>query len=667
MTTATPVAPEKTDESQELTLLFGGSLVEQLGAQLYPSATATVAELISNAWDADAKRTWVQMPFTDWGADAVIEVVDDGHGMDRSQVRQYLIVGHKRRLSDNGFSEGGRKIHGRKGLGKLAAFGTAGILECTTMRKGGELIGFELDYDAIRSLDPDKPYPVTELSNPEPLIDPLTGTLLEQGTRIRLRGLRQKRRLAEPQFALSMSRRFALDSDEMTVLINGDPLQRFDYPVEIRFPRDGVPSGVDVGDDGWAEELVDGKPVRWWIGFTAKPLDEEGVQGISLLARGKMAQRPFKFEKTQGTTGQLGQEYLVGEVEADWLDTGVDIEDDLIQSNRDQLQLEDQRVEALLAWGQTRLGWALNQRNQLRRKKALEKYKASEEVKTLLKGLTPSERDRFLMIAEVASGLPEVEDADVLKLMREIVNAREDQVVRELMERIEAEDDAFQARMWKLVGEFGLIDARRTYSIIKARLATITQLERALTDGAKEVPEIHAIIGPNSWLLDPRWDSLGHEVDIEKMGIKYDGEKDPGTGRFIDFLFGLKPKAPAAVDQIVVVEIKRGTHPDGKVRKADADEVNKFNYYVQSAVDHYSANSPAPRVRGLMIANGYTEDAKKIRRPLETSPSPPMEFKTWDRVLEESERLHLSWLDVTKDRVKAGEDSLEETAAATAA
>lgn len=64
-----------------------------------------------------------------------------------------------------------------------------------------------------------------------------------------------------------------------------------------------------------------------------------------MLARQKMAQRPFKFERSQGTTAQLGMEYLVGEVEADWLDQGSDIESDFIQSNRDQLQVEDARLD----------------------------------------------------------------------------------------------------------------------------------------------------------------------------------------------------------------------------------------------------------------------------------------------------------------------------------
>lgn len=664
--------PEAAEEDERLKLLFGGSLVEQLGAQLYPSATATVAELISNAWDADAKTVWVTMPFEDWGTDATIEVLDDGHGMNRDQVRQYLIVGRKRRLDDHGKSEGGRDVHGRKGLGKLAAFGTAGILDVTTRRKGEPVIAFRMDYDAIRNESPDKPYPVEEITDPDPLVN-ADGAEIASGTRIRLTKLRQKRRLGEDQFFMSMQRRFAVDEDQMQALIKTTTpaedgshwraLGRFNYAVQFRFPPDAVPDGVTIDGD-WSVETVDGKEIRWWMGFTEKPLDEEGVQGISVLARGKMAQRPFKFEKVQGTTGQLGQEYLVGEVVADWIDIGDDIEDDLIQSNRDQLQLEDQRLTALLEWGQKRLRWALTRRNELRRDKAIKDYEASEEIKKLLAGFTPNERKRFLAIAHTASGLPEIDQGDVVRLMREIVNAREDQVVRELMERIEAEDDAFQDRMWGLVAEFGLIDARRTYSIIEARLKTIEQLERALADGAREVPDIHEIIVANSWLLDPRWDSLGHELDIDKLGIRYDGEKDLGTGRFIDFMFGLAPQAPAPLDQIVVVELKRGTHPDGKERKATKDELDKFHFYVQSARTHANKDSPAPRVRGLMVANGYSADAGLIRPTLENSQDPIMEFKKWDSLLEETKRLHLSWLNVTKDRLRTGTKRVDEAAEA---
>ena len=107
---------------EPLKLKFAGALVEQLGAQLYPSATSTVAELISNSWDADARNVWVTIPFGQSWDEGEIVVLDDGYGMTRSQSQtMYLEVGRKRRLKDGGKTPGGRLVHGRKGIGKLAA------------------------------------------------------------------------------------------------------------------------------------------------------------------------------------------------------------------------------------------------------------------------------------------------------------------------------------------------------------------------------------------------------------------------------------------------------------------------------------------------------------------------------------------------------------------
>jgi hypothetical protein len=104
----------------------------------------------------------------------------------------------------------------------------------------------------------------------------------------------------------------------MRVTINGTPLKRFDMEFQYRFPKDAAPPGVAEDGDGFATELIDsgdgeGKEVRWWIGFTEKPIKDDLLQGISVLVRGKQAQRPFKFERTGGMPGQLGYEYLVGD------------------------------------------------------------------------------------------------------------------------------------------------------------------------------------------------------------------------------------------------------------------------------------------------------------------------------------------------------------------
>jgi Histidine kinase-, DNA gyrase B-, and HSP90-like ATPase len=656
-----------TAAADALVLKFGGSLVEQLGAQLYPSVTATVAELVSNAWDAEARNVWIEMPFGTWEPDSEIVVTDDGLGMTRDEAQNaYLVVGRKRRLEGHHemSANGLRRVHGRKGIGKLAAFGTAGILECSTL-KDGQHTAFRLDYDAIRKLAPTADYTVETAADGTPPASPQTGAPLEHGTRIKLTSLLQKRSLGHEQFVRSMARRFAISTDEMAVHINGTALTRFEMDVQFRFPGDATPDGVTVLD-GWAVEAIDEKHVvKWWIGFTAKPLDDENLQGISVLANRKMAQRPFMFDRSQGTEGQLGQEYLIGEVQADWIDEGTDVEDDLIQSNRDQLQLEDDRLTPFIEWGRRRLAWALRERNHLRQREAVDKFEASAELIELFKPFTRVERTQFTKIAVNASKLPEMDANGLVGLMRSVVDANSDAAVRGMIEEIEASDENVQPRMWQLVRQFGLIDARRVLTIIEARIETIRRLRDALATGAKEIPELHETVRKDPWLLDPRWHLLDDEVDMTRLGIEFQPETDDETGARLDFMFGLLPHPPALVDEVIIVEIKRGTYTNGRVRSASETEVDKFSHYVSAAQEFQQrANSRAPRVRGLMIAQAYTSNGDRQRKLLEKVGDPQMEFKTWDRVIDETERMHLGWLEVSRLRSREPDDATAPAAVA---
>jgi hypothetical protein len=563
----------------------------------------------------------------------------------------YLIVGRKKRLFEGVRSPSGRLFHGRKGIGKLAAFGTAGMLECVTL-KNGQLTSFRLDYDEIRKLDPDRDYPAPPADDASVPESPTTHEPLERGTRITLGRLKLRRALTGEEFVRSMSRRFAIDATQMAVWINGTPLKRFDVPLEFKFPMDGLPRESVTVENGWAiEELEPGRVVRWWIGFTPKPIEDDNAIGVSVLAHDKMAQRPFEFERSQGVEGQLGLEYLVGEVKADWLDEGADIEDDFIQSNRDQLQVEDSRLDAFMKWGRALITWAVRRRRLLKAEKNLVEFEASPDLEEMLRDYTKGERAKLLGIAKKLADFPESSGDDVSAFLRDIVNAKDDRYVRGLIEQIEATDESMQPQLWKLVHEFGLIDARRTHTLIEARLETISKLKETLEQGAREVPTIHNIIREDPWLVDPRWSLLDDEVDLATLNIEYKPEVDRETGKQLDFLFVLKPSAPAATDEVVIVEIKRATNSRGDIRKASLDEVNNFHAYVVGVREYYNRNTSPPSVRGLMICEAYTAQADPVRRNLEQIRDPRLEFKTWSRVVEDTEKLHLGWLRSTQRRV----------------
>ena len=636
-----------------------------------------MAELVSNAWDADAKNVWITMPLgrsiASGGADEIV-VIDDGIGMSRDEAKsKYLIVGRKRRSDENTWcSPSGRPLHGRKGVGKLAAFGTAKKLECTTITKAGHATIFLLDYDEIRNLGASQDYLVPELQVFDPLTHPEKGTPLEQGTRVRLSDLRGKRIPAESQFRESLARRFGVLSPEMAVFLNGNQIERFEIPLDIRFPRDAIPmpgNGLprrnpETGEatdpivvrERWAIESLPEGELSWWIGFTRTPIEAADLRGIAVLAHRKMVQRPFMFGRSQGTAGQLGQEYLVGEVIADWIDDSIQSEDDLVETNRNELQLEDERLQSFLEWGRARLRWALARRNDIRRTKINAEIDLDPEVQSRLEKFTPREQDTFKNIARQLAGLPEVSMSAVTGLMNSVMDAHDDRAVREMIERIEEEDDPTQQRMWSLVKEFGLIDARRTATKVQARIEVIDKLAEMVEGGAPEVPDIHNHLRDNPWLLDPRWELYGDEVDLGRMLRNEFGHQPEGQGHRTDYLFAIGPSGPTSADEVVVVEIKRGTNPDGSTNNVSLDEVNKLPIYVGAAEEYYErANSPAnqPVVKGLMVASGYTAGAQRARRKFEMVPGYIYQFKSWASVLRDTQRLHRGWLELSSHRARS--------------
>jgi hypothetical protein len=506
-------AEREYDDQSPLRLLYGGSIVVQLGSQLYPSVTAAVAELISNAWDADARNVWITIPFgDDWiGKDSAIEVLDDGSGMDRRESQfKYLVVGRERRAAEGtDRTPGGRFLHGRKGIGKLAAFGTGRLLEVVTRKAGEKPVGFRLDYEKLRALEPAESAMVEEF-DPQPLVTP-DGNTLEEGTLVRLANLQVKRRPSRDRFLLSMRRRFSLDESEMAVFINGTRLRRFDLDFQYRFPRDAAPPEATVGDDGLATEYIDdedetARAVRWWIGFLDQPVKDELLQGISVLVRDKMAQRPFKFERTGGAPSQLGYEYLVGEVHADWIDDGIDDEADLIASNRDTLQLEDPRLQPFIAWGRRRLAWALGERQRLQEDKRVERWSTEiPDLGTALRSVSRREQQTLGRIAERLARIEGLRDADVAEVIQRVVETRENRTAAAIAQEIQALGDAASARTWQLAKEASDIERRTASSVVGARLALLDQMTELLNDDAAP-PDLAAILAKNPWLVDLRFD-----------------------------------------------------------------------------------------------------------------------------------------------------------------
>jgi hypothetical protein len=391
-------------KQEELVLTFAGNIVKHLGVQMYAGRPVpAIAELVSNAWDADATEVDVYLPLNKpWDPTnnrQFIEVVDNGNGMNWDMVRDaYLDVGRDRREVEHANrSPGGRPIQGRKGVGKLAGFGIADTLEIQTVHKVPDpavneqtLIWFKLDLSDLKRVK-HGPAPV-DVIFAGPVSKAPARARKTQGTTVTLRHLHERRVQSPDRFHHSMAQRFLLIGPQFRVRINREDLREEDIRLQWRWPK-----------KGWTTANVPGcGPVRYWLGFTPAPRkqNEGELSGILIYTRGKVSQEATFFDISGGVTGQHGLRYMVGMVKAEWLDVGVS-GPDYIATPRDSIAWESPQGVAFKDWGQQLIRKYLSEWAKLRtglREKQIKEV--SPEVINRISRLAPSYKEVALRFVD---------------------------------------------------------------------------------------------------------------------------------------------------------------------------------------------------------------------------------------------------------------------------
>lgn len=131
---------------KEYNLNVNPRILELLGPNLYTNIYYVLAELIANAYDADAHNVYVISNKDD------IRIEDDGHGMsyEKGEITKFLNVAGVSRFTEDDAKtrSGNRRKMGRKGVGKLAALSVSESVEVMTI-SNGEKSGFILSRRPI--------------------------------------------------------------------------------------------------------------------------------------------------------------------------------------------------------------------------------------------------------------------------------------------------------------------------------------------------------------------------------------------------------------------------------------------------------------------------------------------------------------------------------------
>lgn len=140
----------------DYTLKISPRMLELLSKDLYTNLYFVLAELIANAYDADAENVYVCIDKNE------IRVEDDGVGMSPTKLNEvYLYVGSESRNNqENARTNIKKRLKmGRKGIGKLAALSISDGFQLVTISNGkvtGVFIPnkIETDNEVLRKLSP---------------------------------------------------------------------------------------------------------------------------------------------------------------------------------------------------------------------------------------------------------------------------------------------------------------------------------------------------------------------------------------------------------------------------------------------------------------------------------------------------------------------------------
>jgi uncharacterized protein (TIGR02391 family) len=313
---------------------FDPGTIKHLGVRMYSTLPPALAEVVANAYDADASQVTVTLREVD-GVPVEITITDNGDGLSQEDINnKYLVIGRNRRdeEGDEPSPKFGRKPIGKKGLGKLALFGLANTITIAAC-SGGKRNVFVLDWnDLNKAAGVYKPTAIeVDASTTEP-----------DGTSVSLTGLKRKSRFDAEGLANSLSRLFIIDSTFAITIIaaNGDMIA---VDENRRYRTLNIEFKWDISDTQFVPSRSEyfGKLAGQLMTSVTPIPPASDLRGITLFSRQKLVNAPEFFSSS---TSSHFYQYLTGWITVDFID---ELEDDVISTNRQSLDWENAEMAKL--------------------------------------------------------------------------------------------------------------------------------------------------------------------------------------------------------------------------------------------------------------------------------------------------------------------------------
>jgi len=639
--------------------------VDKLGIKLYDKASAVVAELIANSYDADAEHVKVEVPLNRWlstkskgghitDQGLEISVEDDGLGMEPEVINDfYLRVGtNPRDDPERGpFSPDKKRARmGRKGIGKLAPFGICKIIEVRSAggkktSQGYKTAHLILNYDEINA-DTDEDY--------EPKTGPEDGTFsLESGTTIKLKDFLYRRTPDEETFHRQLAKIFGRPLPDFEIEVtNTENKTKF----KVGQLKIEIQEETKISVDDRPVVMADGSKllVQGYVAYTSAPYRNEEAAGVRIYARGKLVASTRDFGLRAGFTGEHTlRSYLTGEIHADWLDE----EEDLIHTGRQDILWDSERGETFKNWGQLLLRELGKKSWTPMRQKAYRVFLEKSDLESEVKKRFPNDpevaqaaMELGKAIGQIAS-LEQLEDPEYVQGLKEIVltTAPHKMWVDTLKQVTELPVDSSLDQVVALLGNARLAETSSMGQIALERVDVIRTLEGVLGKNPSTKEDVlQGLLEQAPWTMHPEWTVLQANKPFENLRSAFERWYKKKYNVEITTKVVPNKKEPDFVmlpfsGSIEIVEIKRSGH------KLTNDEFARIvGYY--DAMEGFLKDNPEfrkefPRTHVWLIC-----DAMSLSRPNELALKGLMDDDaltrtTWEELLGRTKRANQAFLD----------------------
>jgi Histidine kinase-, DNA gyrase B-, and HSP90-like ATPase len=619
-------------QEAKYTMTISRLTVDKLGVKLYDKVSAVLAELVSNSYDADARKVVIKAPMGEFLATKnnnqiqdrsyTIEVSDNGIGMTPDEINKfYLRVGAERRADPlRGDESKGlkRKVMGRKGVGKLAPFGICERIEILT--SGGQLIdgkdesgvskkGYltaHLILDRTQILQDTEFAYAPQVGNLDEIVRAKTGTNLKLT-------IFSKRKVPDIDLlSRQLAQRFGISSSDWEInLIDSnktktDPdfsrkICAFDVDkmenTEIRFNlnKQAVIADGTVLSDIQAGFDFEGKfyPVTGWAAYAKDPYKDDLMAGIRIYCRGKIAAQTSVFNRGASFSGEYSiRSYLIGELHANWLD---EQDEDLIQTDRRDILWSHELGQAFEQWGLILLRKIGNISRNPVQKKTWDVFRDISEIERKIEESFPANaqktiRDEALGFAKLIGQSMRREEASDPQRAEEIVQLSllfgpHISLDHKLREAAEAKDSPVEV-LNEILKYARVAELSSFGRIADERVRVIKTVETLKDDQSTLEEAFQNLIEQAPWLINPQWSPITANQTLSTLKSEFQKYYKLKTGEDIQLVdFSESNKRPDFVmssqDSIIqIIEIKKPHHTFADIEMVRlqkyADQMSNF-------------------------------------------------------------------------------------------